>query len=109
MDLNRLAAALSCLGAFVLAVGIFTWVAYKPNELPGAYYQCLWSSTYQASREQAGYNPRRNPYWDPNQTDCKQTEPPLPTFRSPPFLNGIGLAFLVLGGLVFVSRKTNPQ
>jgi hypothetical protein len=82
MDFRRLAIALSCFGAFTLAIGIGIWWTRLPkvDDFRAGYYQCLWSSTYQVPRSKliaqwqsmGGLMIDRN--WDPNNASCENAD-----------------------------------
>jgi hypothetical protein len=140
MDLKRLSTLLTCLGAVLIFVGVSAWGARRPQSawLNEHYYQCLWSTSYDANSEIMPDAAALNPYWHANEASCATAEQdstlnfaddakrniarittgvdpgpalhPQPAFiLMPPFFNGFGLLFILLGFTIAITRSAQAS
>jgi hypothetical protein len=136
MNLKRLSTLLIWLGVLFMLVGVCTWGARIPQSawLNKHYYQCLWSTSYDAGSEIMPDAAALNPYWHADKASCATAEldsalnfaedakrniarittgvdpgpashPQPPFILMPPFFNCAGLLLLLLGCLVAITKS----
>jgi hypothetical protein len=136
MNLKRLSTLLLSLGVAFMFVGLCTWGARTPQSawLNKRYYQCLWSTSYDATSDIMPDARALNPHWHANKASCATADQdsllnfaedakrniarittgvdpgpaahPQPSFiLTPPFFNGAGLLLLFFGCIVAITRS----
>jgi hypothetical protein len=128
---QRLSIVLLYLGAFGLVAGVFSWMLRMPSTdwVRSGYEQCLWAYSYRVTSETRPDWRSIDPNWDPSHASCETgisyaeearqhfnqlttgsaSLPPVKKrrliFITPPFLNGLGTALLLIGAVLWFARS----